>query len=193
MAEVYPFDRILLEPEQKDLLITLVEADRSVPRNKRKKIQVWTTEGDDEVYTSLRHPGLTNSPSVFQGDIDALARVGLLDPSYESSSLTEYTITPRGYAYYRYLIEQTAEPTQRVDERVRHYFDADRFRRAYPSVLQKWAHAETLLWSAESELQLTTIGHLCREAMQTFATVLVERYRPDGVDQNQASTVGQKS
>jgi hypothetical protein len=44
----------------------------------------------------------------------------------------------------------------------------DRHQAAY----QKWTQAETLLWASDSQEQLTTIGHLCREAMQEFTTSL---------------------
>jgi hypothetical protein len=48
--------------------------------------------------------------------------------------------------------------------------------------------AESIVWSDNSEQQLTVIGHLCREALQEFANTLVEKYLPPGVDDNRAHT-----
>jgi hypothetical protein len=54
---------------------------------------------------------------------------------------------------------------------------------------QKWLQAESILWSSDSEQQLTSIGHLCREALQEFATALVDHYQPPNVDSDKAHTV----
>src|SRR5262249_39946694 len=54
---------------------------------------------------------------------------------------------------------------------------------------KKWLEAERLLWASDAQPQLTTIGHLCREAMQEFATALVERHQPPNVDADKAHDV----
>ncbi len=46
-----------------------------------------------------------------------------------------------------------------------------------------------MLWDSDSDRQLTTIGHLCREAIQEFTTSLVEYYRPSEVDPNKAHDI----
>ena len=43
---------------------------------------------------------------------------------------------------------------------------------AYPDAWDKWSRASQLLWAADSNRQLTTIGHLCPEAVQDFAQQL---------------------
>jgi len=72
---------------------------------------------------------------------------------------------------------------------VRQYLDADRFQRRYPEAYGKWAEAEELLWSSESESQFTTIGHLCREAMQEFAGALVRQHQMHDADPDKAHTI----
>lgn len=47
---------------------------------------------------------------------------------------------------------------------------ADEFRRRHPRAIEKWESAERALWSSDSQTKLTSIGHMCREALQAFAT-----------------------
>ena len=67
--------------------------------------------------------------------------------------------------------------------------DAEAFQSRYPAAYQKWSEAENLLWGADGEQQLTVVGHLCREAMQEFADVLIQKYRPPNADADKAHTV----
>lgn len=46
------------------------------------------------------------------------------------------------------------------------------------------------MWSADSQSRLTTIGHLCREAIQEFAEALVETYKPEGAPPAKNKTKG---
>ena len=59
----------------------------------------------------------------------------------------------------------------------------------YPKVYKKWEEAANMLWGSDSDQRHTTIGHLCREAMQEFTTALVEKYNPVDVDEDKAHTV----
>jgi len=68
------------------------------------------------------------------------------------------------------------------------YIGTGRIQKRYPKAYQKWSEAERLLRRSESEDQITTIGHLCREAMQEFATSLVKEYRPPNVDSDPSHT-----
>jgi hypothetical protein len=59
----------------------------------------------------------------------------------------------------------------------------------YAAAFDKWAQAESLLWTADDTRdQLTTIGHLCREAMQHFAAAFAAETGA-AVDANPANTV----
>lgn len=93
-------DQILLEPDQKELLMTLVEAARNLPREKRRKFLVSQTFGGD----SLIHPGVPNDKEViYYGDIEILAREELLLLGYGSGGSPNFDVTPLGFLFYEYL------------------------------------------------------------------------------------------
>jgi hypothetical protein len=58
-----------------------------------------------------------------------------------------------------------------------------------PTMRRNMQDADALLWESDSERQMTTIGHLCRESIQEFASSLVAQYQPPGVDPNKAHDV----
>jgi hypothetical protein len=68
---------------------------------------------------------------------------------------------------------------------VRSYFAADQFAKRYPAAHARWLEAERLLWAADAGTAFTTIGHLCREAIQETLDVLAVA---EGV-----ASVGEKS
>jgi len=181
------FDTILLEVAQKDLLSDLVEASRAVPREERQKFLFIQLIGAG---SSLRHPGLPNGNlQVYGGDVDALEHEDLIADRSGSTAVGEYDVTPLGFAYYEHLKKQSGESVARMERETRSFIDAAAFRRDYTKAYQKWAEAEQKLWASDSQKQLTTIGHLCREAIQEFATALVDRYQPATVDPNMAHAV----
>ena len=55
-----------------------------------------------------------------------------------------------------------------LENDMRNYLDAARFKGSYQVAWEKWEGAAKLLWSSDSERQLTTIGHVCREAIREF-------------------------
>jgi hypothetical protein len=59
----------------------------------------------------------------------------------------------------------------------------------YPSAYQRWQEAANILWSDSSADELTTIGHNTREAVQEFATALVDHTALEGAHGNPAHTV----
>lgn len=180
------YEYILLEPEQENLLITLVEAARNIPREKRQEFIFTQTGGG----AFIQHPGLKNQGHpVYKGDLDILGRSDLLALSYRPGGAMFCDITPLGFRYYEYLKQRLGQPVQRVEVSFRSFLDAETFRRQYPTAYQKWTEAEKILWSADSDQQLTMIGHLCREAIQEFVTALVEQYQPPNVTADKAHTV----
>lgn len=68
------------------------------------------------------------------------------------------------------------DSTQQIERTIRTYIDAYQFRNKYSSAYDKWSIAEELLWASDSEQQLTTIGHYCREALQEFSEVLINQF-----------------
>lgn len=180
------FEEILLEQEQKDLLAALVEASRNVPSNKRQKFQVLKTDVKDYI----RHPGLVHTDmAAYFGDIEALTHENLLSLSYGSTGTPSFDVTPRGFRYYEQMKQLAGQPVQKIETTIKNYLVAEHFQQNYPKAYKKWAEAEKILWASDTEHQLTTIGHLCREAMQEFATALVTRYKPPNVTNDKAKTV----
>lgn len=177
-------DQILLEEEQKELLMALVEAWRNIPRENRRKFIFVEVLGRGGLIL-----GLDNYPNPYLGDIEALADTGLLNLSRERGGHTQFDITAGGFEYYRRLKQARGEPVQRVTEDVRTYLEGEVFKNRHPDAYAKWAQAEALLWSSDTNDQLTTIGHLCREAVQLFATSLVVRYKPPDVTNDVTKTV----
>lgn len=181
------WNHIVLEPEQKQLLAMMVEAQRSLPRARRQEFIYGRhmTGGD------LAHPGLATGDrrNVYEGDLEALAEAGLLRRVPMGPHSWRYDVRPQGFQYYEALKAEEGEPVERVETEVRSFLESDRFARSYPEAYAKWRDAEDLLWSSDSPAQLSKIGHSCREAMIAFTNALVERLAPPDVERNPANTV----
>jgi hypothetical protein len=178
----------LLEKEQEELLCILVEAARNVSRERRHKF--WAADVDQSYQSVIKHGGLPNGQGhAYLGDIETLGHVGLLVMTNVDRGLVQFDITPLGFRYYAYLKQRDGQPIQRIEAQSRSYLNSELFQRKYPRAYQKWANAEALLWSSDSEKQLTTVGHLCRESLQEFASALVDQFQPTDVDPDKAHTV----
>ena len=104
---------INLEPEQEQLFRDLVEAERRIPRAERDHFLILNTVGPAGV--QLAHPGWIDSERrIFEGDIDTIARVGLIVISYPSPRSKGFCVTPEGFAYYGEMMRRRGEPVQRV-------------------------------------------------------------------------------
>ncbi len=170
------FDHILLEPEQKELLIALVEAARSVRREERQKFIFVQTLAD----SFIQHPGFSNKTYIaYKGDIETLGREGLIAITFGRYAIS-FDVTPKGFKYYEHLKQQLGGSVQRVEASIRHFLEAETFRQKYSLAYQKWDQAERMLWAHDVEQHFSTIGHLCREAVQEFAEVLINKYQPPG-------------
>jgi hypothetical protein len=180
------FRNLLLEPEQKDLLMTMVEAARNVSKQDRQGfIFDYSVEG-----SRIFHNGLPKGQvAAYIGDLEILVREGLLKQRYGSRGTPFFDVTPMGFKYYEHLNLNASQPVQRVEEKIMRYLNADNFQKKYARAFQKWSSANDKLWSTDSEKQLTEIGHLCREAMQEFVTVLVDHLKPPQVETNKTRTV----
>jgi hypothetical protein len=180
-------DDVPLLPEQEELLKQLVEASRNVPRDQRQKFHCLSGLDGDQIL----HPGIPDRQlPVYAGDIDTLANEGLLNLMYSHQrGVRSFDVSPMGFRLYEELQHRSGAPAQQIEAELKRYLDSDAFQRSYPQAHRKWAEAAERLWASDSQQQLTTIGHLCREAMQEFATALVSRYQPLGVDANKAHDV----
>lgn len=180
------FEEILLEDEQKKLLSILVEAVCNTPPDQRQQF-VFTKSFEESL---LEHPGLAEGGrKVYKGDVEFLADEKLIALSPRSNNSLMFDVTPRGFKYYKEMKQSLDQPTRNIENMVRDYLATEHFQQRYPESYQKWTAAEALLWTSDSDSQLTMIGHLCREAMQEFATALVSKYQPPGINENKANTV----
>lgn len=183
------FEHILLEPEQEDLLVKLVEAYRNVPREEKEKFlytDVWDNVDSRAVVHHDGFPGKMMRASI--EDIEILARNGLLSLQVKNRYTGNFSVLPLAIRYYEHLKTKLGQPVERIQSTVHEYLSSESFQRAFPTAYRKWAEAETRLWSTDSEPQLSTIGHLCREAMQEFASGLITKYNPPNVDTDPAKT-----
>lgn len=179
-------ESVNLEAEQEDLLAQLVEAERRVPRSDRYYFVIQRLMGMGPRVRLLHGGWLSNHPGVLEVDIDTLVNAGFLAVSYLNSGVKAFSITPRGFSYYREMMLRRGQPLERLQSRTREYISGEAFQKKYPAAYGKWSRAEELLWGEESAGNYTTIGHLTREAMQEFATALVEKYRPQEFDKDKA-------
>lgn len=178
-----------LLPEQEELLGVLVESFRSVPRDQRNAALILESMDG----TSIAHAGLsTIGKSAYRpylGDAKELAERGLIRLEKISDGAFNVDVTVNGFHYYENMKATNGQPVERVEGKLRTYLIAEDFERRHPASVAKWKQAEVLLWSSDSAPQLTTIGHLCREAMQDFATESLGPVPNDGTDQNIQHTV----
>jgi len=181
------FQSVELEPEQEDLLDALVEDARSVPRSDREDFVLISKEEA----AFIHGPGGNREFPAFQpSDLHVLHNAGLIGVTrYTKSGGLTFYVAPEGFAHYEERKRQAGDPAQQVEKEIAKYLEASPFRAVYPAAYAKWAEAAELLWGSDSERQLTTIGHLTREAVQEFATALIERHQPPGAPPEPIKTV----
>jgi hypothetical protein len=138
-----------LETEQLQLLATMIEEGRDVPRDMRRWLLVSVLEGD------LLQGPKGHAYKVARSDIEELALAGLLRPQGQY----DYVITPAGQRFYAECRSNEAEPAKSAEQEVKGFLDGVAFAAAYPGAHAIWAQAQALLWSADSEAELTTVGH----------------------------------
>ena len=171
-----------LEPEQVQLLSETIEEERALPGDFPRDMRFWF------LFSGLSEGEVLQGPSgsqrnVAQFDLDELRLAGLIRNHRNSN---EYVITPAGRKQYAHQRVHEEVPAESAEREVRRYLEGGTFAAAYPRASELWAQAQALLWGADSEQELTTVGHKAREATQAFATEVVERYKPDDPDPDPA-------
>ncbi len=153
--------------------MTIVEMVRSVPRNERHAFLLVELNQ----MTLVRMHGAAASPTVLASDVRALEAEGLLRRASGGSRVTTpYDVTPAGFEYYDRLKREAGGPAEAMEDSVTRYLDAPNFATRHGPSYAKWRQATDELWSTDSERELTSVGHHIREAMQLFATELVEMH-----------------
>ncbi len=178
-----------LEPEQEELLATLIEATRKVPRGDRYFITISALGMGDMIQGS----GLDGRILAPATDVEFLSHAGLVHIKKRQPGTIEFVITPEGFSFYERYKQRSAEPVEQVEDDVQAYFDSERFKSAYPAAYRLWSDAATGIWSAESSSELTAIGHKAREAMQAFATELVQKHNVTDVNPDPTKTLDRVS
>lgn len=181
VLRVRPLPVVDLLPEQEQLLMTLVDASRSVPPE--KKAAFLFTHPHNRPQGRLVHPGLPDKPvDAHLGDAEELVTKGLLSRRQTGRDDPLFDVRPEGFRYYEELRRRQGAGFEWVERIIRASLDSDRFRELYPGAFERWSHAEALLWRSDIEANLTTVGHALREAIQQFATALVGHFPPPDVD-----------
>jgi hypothetical protein len=185
LRRVRPPSAILdLLPEQERLLGLVVEAARSVPPAGKAPFYLLPRQGL-RPRGKLEHPGLPGGQdTAYSGDVEELSNKGLLRLRYTDQGDHAFDVSPEGFRYYEELRRRQGSGVDRVERFTRELIDSARFREHYAEAFERWSQAESLLWRSDVEAHLTTVGHTLREAIQQFATTLVERYRPPGVNES---------
>lgn len=178
---------MFLEDEQYELLNKFVEAHRNTPRESRGNF--IAIQAMDEPQATFLHSMAGNIQ--FEGslsDAEVLAYAGLLRMSYSSRGDKLFTVLPQGIKMY----EQKKVSSPAIKELLsesQELISTYEFKKMHSSASFKWEQAAMLLWSADSMKQLTTIGHLCREALQEFTTSLAHDKKIDLSSIQPAKTV----
>ena len=89
-----------------------------------------------------------------------------------------FAVLPKGIEIYEQM-KASSPTTQAVLEEPKEYISMPEFKRVHGEAFAKWDQAASLLWGADSMKQLTTTGHLCREALQAFAKTLANEKNVD--------------
>ena len=180
----------MVRPEQVKLLCTIVEADRNVPPAQRQPF-ILDQPYDNDPRALVDHPGLAmGSCRAYLRDLEELRDAGLIALRFRDSRYSGiFDVRSPALTYYEQVKQRQRQPLERLTNTVRQYLSAEAFQCKYPTSYSKWVDAETRLWTPNASSQLTTIGHLCREAVQAFASDLIEQYHPPSVNPDPTKTV----
>jgi hypothetical protein len=176
---------IYLENEQRELLSWMVEAERLLPAQQRGPFFFMQTDGE----AFLIHSYVPERPQVRKGDLEAIADSRLLRREFGSNGTPMYEVTPLGRRYDAEQKKSAGEAITVVENEIRYYLASDQFRSSFHEAYERWRQAEDELWIADDEAQFTRIGHICREAMQAFASSLTTAAQVTGVPDDPAKTV----
>jgi hypothetical protein len=161
--------------EQEVALAAMVEASRGLPGSKREPFTALSSPLDGS-FTVL-HPGLPGRElAVYPADLVELELAGMLLIHNRSKGHWYFDLSSAAFTTYSALNSRRGQPLDRIEQPVRRYLAGDRFRTRHAEAHGKWEQAEALLWGSDSGGHYTTIGHLCREAMQLFGSSLLHHY-----------------
>lgn len=173
------------EPEQIQLFKDLCEAYFAVPRQDRQQFMALKLGGMSQ---QLQGNSVLRNDFLWE-DLIALRDQDLFQYELMSnSSGFNFVISPRGRQFYEQLMTSAEAQTDQIEDHVWHYFDSQSFQHSYPITYGKWRESSEMVWGSENERDFSTIGLLCREAMQEFTTELITKYNVEGANPDKAKT-----
>jgi len=176
-----------LQPDHVKLLCTFVEASRNAV-NKEVFMALKPCLG--ETLGTVQHCGLPDRHiGVYFGDVQEMAELGFLSIRHVAQHQLNFDVSTYGLDVYEDIQAQLTEPAEALDEHMTAYVDTPDFERRNPAAYARWSEASALLWSKRGTERTTDIGHLCREAMQEYASGVIERLGVPNADPNKAHVV----
>jgi hypothetical protein len=177
-----------LDPETEAFLWHLVEAARAVPRSERGN---FTAHCFAEPGNELLHAGLPAGmiKNFDEGDLRDLIEADLLRVTATAHNKQMFELRRGAFEAYDRAHRDAAAPVAAQERMVTEHISSHAFAARYRDASDRWRGAEALLWDDDSVKNLTDIGHRCREALQLFATRLIELHGVTGVESDPAKTV----
>ena len=167
-----------LDEDQIALFERLVEALRSTPKPQRTSFLYVREMGVSGVYVQ----GNGIAEHFPEADLEALRDEALI--RFEGGS---FTVPQRAFANYEEL-RTSRQPADEVEQDIFRHLDELEFKRRFPEAHARWSEAATLLWQSDSDRELSTIGHKCREAIQEFVTQLIATHGVTAANPDKAMT-----
>lgn len=178
---------MIIQKDQAELLCSFVEASRNTPD---KEVFMASHPCMGETLGGVMHRGLPDRRvSVYIGDIEEMVDLGLLAVRYYGEHQLNFDVSTLGFQVYEEIRLDSDKPAEAVENEMASYIQSREFQARYPAAYEKWLDAEKVLWAKQTSSRSTEIGHLCREAMQEFATGLVQKFGVEAADANKAHVV----
>jgi hypothetical protein len=117
----------MLLPEQEELLVTLVEAARTVPRPQQQfaMYSVGPAMGQTGTTDVIVGDAIQGELPVLQNDVQALVKAKLLEVGTRvwGDSTVPFTVSAKGFAHYEGLRGRSPDPGAAIEEELRRYLD----------------------------------------------------------------------
>jgi hypothetical protein len=167
----FPFQTSLDEAQQ-NLLLSLVDAQESLPRDGRQPFLLSQTMAGETIV----HPGITQIRAMYYSDLVEIEHEGLIRIEIAARNHVRFDVTNRGYLAAREIRSSRGSGIQQVESEVFRYVSSGGFAQRHSAAATKLRSAEEALIKAE--IEPSAIGHFCREAFQEFAHGITEDADP---------------
>jgi len=175
----------VLDREQIKIFDMLITQFKDVLRDKRSDFIAYKTSNG---IFHIEHPFATDQLlEMSSRDFFDLSDHGLINISFlENPNEGTFNIPLEAFVLFKELKIITADPIEIIGNKINSFIYTSNFQSRFNKAYNKWIEAEKLFSDLEVNQHLSTIGLLCREAMQEFLTHLVDTYKPTGVESNPA-------